>query len=75
MREIENEKIQAKKIRPGMILSIYGGTERFDVEAVTGPNEWGAVIITNWSGKRRGLDEKETVEILGYFNPSGVGKE
>jgi len=72
MREIENEKIQASKIRAGMILSIYGSTERFDVEAVEA-NEYGAVIVTNWSGKSRGLGEKETVEILGYFNPSGVG--
>jgi hypothetical protein len=55
-----------------MILSIYGGTERFDVEAVTA-NECGAVIVTNWSGKHRGLGEKETVEVMGYFNPSGVG--
>lgn len=69
---MENQKIQASKIRPGMILSIYGGTERFDVEAVQA-NEWGAVIVTNWSGTSRGLDQNETVEILGYFNPSGVG--
>ena len=74
MKKIENEKIQASKIRPGMILAIYGTRERFDVEAVTGPNEYGAVIITNWHNEHRGLDEKELVEILGYFNPSGVGK-
>lgn len=73
MRDFPNEQIQARNIRPGMILKIYGGTERFDVEAVTGPSEYGAVIITNWSGTNRGLDEKELVEILGYFNPSGVG--
>lgn len=73
MREIENEKIQANRIRPGMILAIYGNKERFDVEAVQPANEYGAVIITDWSGKHRGLDEKELVEILGYFNPTGVG--
>ncbi len=67
-----NQQIQASKIRPGMILKIYGGTERFDVEEVKA-NEYGAVIVTNWSGKSRGLSEKETVEVLGYFNPSGVG--
>lgn len=72
MRKIENEKIQANKIRPGMILSIYGNSERFDVEAVQA-SEWGAVIITNWHNEHRGLSEKEMVEILGYFNPSGVG--
>lgn len=72
-RTPSNEKIQASKIRPGMILSIYGSQERFDVEAVTGPSEFGAVIITNWHGKHRGLSENEMVEILGYFNPSGVG--
>ncbi len=55
-----------------MILNIHGGTERFDVEKVQA-NEWGAVIVTDWSGMHRGLDEKEAVEILGYFNPSGVG--
>lgn len=69
----ENEKIQANAIRPGMILAIYGNKERFDVEAVEA-NEFGAVIVTNWSNKSRGLDENETVEILGYFNPSGIGK-
>jgi len=73
MRQIENEKIQASEIRPGMILSIYGNGERFDVEEVQA-NEWGAVIITNWSNKSRGLSKDESVEILGYFNPSGVGK-
>ena len=67
------QKIQASEIRPGMILSIYGNGERFDVEAVQA-NEYGAVIITNWSGKNRGLSKNEAVEILGYFNPSGVGK-
>jgi len=64
--------IEASKIRPGMILSIYGNKERFDVEAVQA-NEFGAVIITNWSNKSRGLSKDETVEVLGYFNPSGVG--
>ena len=73
MKQVENEKIQAKNIRPGMILSIYGNGERFDVEEVQA-NEWGAVIITNWSNKSRGLSKDESVEILGYFNPSGVGK-
>lgn len=29
IRKIENQKIQANKIRPGMILSIYSGTERY----------------------------------------------
>lgn len=72
MKQVENEKIQASEIRPGMILSIYGG-ERFDVEEVQA-NEWGAVIITNWSNKSRGLSKGESVEVLGYFNPSGVGK-
>lgn len=67
-----NEQIQALNIRTGMILKIYGGTERFDVEEVKA-NEYGAVIVTNWSGEHRGLSEKETVEVLGYFNPSGVG--
>lgn len=67
------EKILASAIRPGMILSIYGNAERFDVEAVE-MNEFGAVIVTNWSNKSRGLSADETVEILGYFNPSGVGK-
>lgn len=72
MRNIENPKIQAKEIQPGMILKIYGGTERFDVEAAKA-NGYGAVIITNWYGEQRGLSEGETVEILGHFNPSGVG--
>lgn len=66
------EKIQAIDIRPGMILKIYGGSERFDVEEVKA-NEYDAVIVTNWSGKHRGLSAKETVEVMGYFNPSGVG--
>lgn len=72
-RSDKNEEIQAKNIRPGMILAIYGNKERFDVEAVE-TNEHGAVIVTNWSNKSRGLSKDETVEILGYFNPSGVGK-
>jgi hypothetical protein len=72
MKKIENEKIQASKIHAGMILAIYGNKERFDVEAVQ-TNEFGAVIVTDWSGKSRGLSKDETVEILGYFNPSGVG--
>jgi hypothetical protein len=65
-------QIQASKIRPGMILSIYGNGERFDVEAVK-TNEFGAVIVTNWSNKSWGLSVNETVEVQGYFNPSGVG--
>lgn len=69
----DNQKILANAIHPGMILAIYGNGERFDVEAVQA-NEFGAVIITNWSNKSRGLAANETVEILGYFNPSGVGK-
>ena len=71
-RKTENDRIEATQIRAGMILNIYGGTERFDVEAVK-PNGYGAIIITNWRGTHRGLSENETVEILGYFNPSGVG--
>lgn len=67
-----NQQIKATDIRPGMILKIYGGTERFDVEEAKA-NGFGAVIITNWSGKSRGLSEKEMVEVMGYFNPSGVG--
>ena len=66
-------KIKATDIRPGMILAIYGNKERFDVEEVK-RNGYGAVIATNWSGVVRGFSEDETVEILGYFNPSGVGK-
>lgn len=68
-----NHEIKASDIRPGMILSIYGNEERFDVEEVK-TNEFGAVIVTNWSNKSRGLSEDETVKVLGYFNPSGVGK-
>lgn len=71
IQDTSTQQIQASKIRPGMILSIYGG-ERFDVEAVKA-NEYGAVIVTDWYGKNRGLAVNETVEILGYFNPSGVG--
>jgi hypothetical protein len=73
--KIDSEKItvKASEIRPGMILAIYGTKERFDVEAVQ-TNEFGAVIITDWGNTHRGLDKNETVEILGYFNPSGVGK-
>lgn len=67
-----SRQIKALEIRAGMILMIYGGTERFDVEQVTA-NEFGAVIVTDWHGKSRGLSATETVELMGYFNPSGVG--
>lgn len=66
-------KIKATAIRPGMILAIYGNKERFDVEEVKA-NGYGAIIATDWSGGIRGFSEDETVEVLGYFNPSGVGK-
>lgn len=67
MNKIENQKIQASEIRPGMILKIYGGTKRVDVERVQA-NEYGAVIIFDYFGTASGLSATETVEILGYFN-------
>lgn len=60
-------EIKAEDIRPGMVVDIYGGTERI---AVTGAkaNGYGAVIISD-GFEFRGLSLRETVTLVGLFNP------
>lgn len=68
MTKTMSQRVKATEIEAGMILKIYGGSERFDVEQAA-PNGYGAVIIRNWFGEARGLGENETVEVIGHFNP------
>lgn len=62
------EQIKANGIKPGMVLSIYGGTERFDVERVIVTSD--AVQVKD-NFEWRGLGFNETVTVLGYFNTEG----
>lgn len=62
---------EASEIKPGTIIRPFGG-ERFDVESVE-VKSYGETIFTNWHGEKLRMSNTNRVEILGYFNPSGVG--
>jgi hypothetical protein len=65
--EAMTRQIKASEIQTGMVLSIYGGTEKVPVTKVIA--KWDAVQITADSIRWFGLGENETVEVVGYFNP------
>lgn len=62
-----DQPIKATEIQPGMIVDIYGDTERVMVQSAKA-NGYGAVLISDgidtW-----GLSIGETVTVKGYFNP------
>jgi hypothetical protein len=60
------QTIEANKVQPGMILDIFGGTERIAVTQVVPGST--SIQITDgiiW----RGLCADETVTVAGHFNP------
>jgi hypothetical protein len=62
-----NTEIQATEIQRGMVVRIYGGTEKVTVERVVNRG-FGAVEV--FDGIRwYGLSETERVQVAGYYNP------
>lgn len=62
------KQIKATEIKPGMIVLIHGGTERFDVTKAVS-DKYGAVTLTDARDEHRALSRNETVTFLAHFNP------
>lgn len=58
--------VKAQDVKPGMVISIYAGTERIAVEYVN--VDAYSVGVADYSRAWRGLSHNESVTVLGYFN-------
>lgn len=61
------DTLEGQEVIPGMIIDIYGGTERIACDRA-GLNGYGAVEVANHL-VTRGLGLRESVTLVGWFNP------
>lgn len=68
MRKPVNPRIANAEIKAGMVVKVYGDTERVEVARVK-IDGYGSVQLMNMVGKWYGISDQGSSELTGRFNP------